>query len=105
MKNLFKRKTEIGYFYFVEAGERCGQFLSFLSFDYDVNAYCVLVLPDCEPIFVTEQEINKYKVDGLVKFIKKLPKKVIKDTFKEYEYRKNKSKSINTSKESYYGKI
>ena len=99
MMKLFKNKRA-GKVYMVLAGERIGQFLCFLDYDKNVGAYPVLVIPDQDPIYVTEDELKTYITDGYVEYQRKLPSKIKKETFSEFEFRKNKSKTINTLKES-----
>ncbi len=84
---LFKNKRILGCVYFLNRGDKIGQFLVFLKYDKEKQIYSVLALPDCDPIFISKSEMSKYISDGIIEFVEKLPKPVLNETISEFEHR------------------
>jgi hypothetical protein len=86
MKNILNKKI-LGCVYFLNKGERIGQFLVFVKYNKEKSLYSVLTLPDCEPIFISESEMNSYIEENTLEFVEKLPKKIRTETNLEFEHR------------------
>lgn len=84
---LFKNKKILGGVYFLNKGERIGQFLYFLRFDEEKQVYSVLTLPECEPIFISKKEMEEHISNKDVEFVEKPPKDILKETILEFEHR------------------
>ncbi len=87
--NRIKREGKV---YFVNKGEKCGLFLYVLLFDKTNKLYSVLTLPDCEPIFISESEIEKYIIEKIIEHVDTPPKKILKETILEFNFRKDHNK-------------
>jgi hypothetical protein len=75
--------------YFVNAGEKCGQFIILLEFDSKTKTYSILGLPESEAIYIIQKDINMGIEHKILDFVQKLPKDVIKDCKNEFQYRIN----------------
>ena len=81
--------------YFINSGERVGQFLLFLKKENDL--YSVLTVPDAEAIYVSQSEVDRYMENKLLEYAGKVPKKVANHAYKEWVYRKlDKAKPISS---------
>ena len=93
IKNPFKSKrSHEGYLYFVTKGDRTGQFLFFLKFDKEKKIYSVLALPECEPIYISNSELNKYLADKRLEFVEIAPKSILEESISEFNLRKSQIK-------------
>ena len=86
MKKI-KQKKILGCTYFLNQGDRIGQFLVFLKFNKKTSVYSVLTLPECEAILISKDELSQYLNENSIDFVEKLPKKVLNETKKEFDYR------------------
>lgn len=73
--------------YFIKKGEFAGCFPVFLKYDKIKKMYSVLLLPDCQPIFISDSELNTYIQDKLIDFVEKIPEEVAKETLMEFNHR------------------
>jgi len=87
LKKIIKKENFEGNIYCIQSGERAGQFLLFLTFNEKKSMYSVLTIPECEPIFVSVNEIKKYLSENLVEFIEKTPKDVLEESILEFNLR------------------
>jgi hypothetical protein len=85
-----KSKKHLNTLYFVNKGERTGQFLLFLEYNDKKSLYSVLTLPECEPIFISFSEIEKYLQDKNLEFVEEVPKDIIEHSLNEFNYRNSK---------------
>lgn len=85
---FFKKSVKfVSEIFFVNQGERSGQFLLFLEFDKNKELYSVLTLPECEPIFISKKEIENYNTKGFVEFVEKVPDDILNESLNEFNYR------------------
>ena len=90
LTNIFKKnKNHIQCMYFVNKGDRCGQFLLFLKYDKQTKIYSVLALPECEPIFLSEFEMMKYLNEKRVELVNRVPNDVFNESISEFNLRKS----------------
>lgn len=75
--------------YFVNIGERTGQFLIILGIQEDKKIYSVLGLPESEPLYISENDIKNAIDKKILSFVEELPSEVIKDCENEFNYRIN----------------
>lgn len=91
--NLLKRKKKLcGNIYCVQSGERAGEFLLFLDYDEDRKVHSVLTLPECDPIFVSNIEYDRYMESDLLDFVETLPKDIVDECKLEFNLRKSQIK-------------
>ena len=77
----------IGNMYFVNAGQRTGQFLVFIEFDKEKKIYSVLGLPESEVVFIGEKDVDSAMTAKLLGFVQTLPKDVFTSCKNEFKYR------------------
>lgn len=75
--------------YFVRYGERTGQFLIFIDFIENTDSYSLLGLPESEPVYITQQDVDKAITHKVLEFVETLPSDVFEECKKEFEYRAN----------------
>jgi hypothetical protein len=75
--------------YFVNRGQRTGQFLILLDFNSDNKNYSVLGVPESEALYITEDEIEKGIQSNLLEFVEELPTDIYETCKSEFQYRIN----------------
>lgn len=90
-KIFIKKQNPLGKMYFVKHGEKLGQFLILISFDQDKKIYSVLGLPDSDPLYISEKDIESGISNKILEYIQTMPKDILNDCRKEFEYRSQKS--------------
>lgn len=75
--------------YFVNKGERIGQFLMMVDFDEKTKIYSVLGLPESEPLYISEKDIYTGIETKILDFVDTIPPDVFKDCQNEFQYRIN----------------
>lgn len=85
-----KHKDILNNVYFIKKGEYAGCFPIFLKYDNKSKLYSVLLLPDCNSIYISQDELNLYLKNDLIEFVEKIPDDIAKETLLEFNYRINK---------------
>ena len=75
--------------YFVNIGERTGQFLNIIDYDKKTNKYFILAFPESEALYVTENELETAILSEYVSFVETLPDDICEECKKEFFYRIN----------------
>ncbi len=82
-------KSILKNMYFVNIGERTGQFWVILGVQEDKKIYSVLGLPESEPLYISENDLTKGIEKKILTLVEELPSEVIKDCENEFNYRIN----------------
>ena len=77
--------------YFVKFGDRTGQFLIFIDYIQDTKMYNVLALPESEPLYISQNDVEKAITHKVLDYVETMPDAVYEDCRNEFNYReKNK---------------
>lgn len=82
-------KTILKNMYFVKHGDRTGQFLIFLDYDADKKIYSALGLPESEPVYISDNDVQKAITHKVLEHVELLPEDVYEQCRSEFNYRQN----------------
>ena len=75
--------------YFVNKGQRIGQFLVLVDFSEQEKNYSVLGLPESEPLYITESDITTGIGGNILELVGELPLDEYEACKNEFQYRIN----------------
>jgi hypothetical protein len=75
--------------YFVNKGQRTGQFLVMVGYDETDKNYSVLGLPESEPIYISEKDVTNGIETKILDFVDQLPTEEYEECKNEFTYRIN----------------
>ena len=86
-----KAKKILKNIYFVKFGDRTGQFLIFIDFNKETKMYSALGLPESEPVYISQNDVEKAITHKVLDYVETLPEDVFEGCKSEFKYReKNK---------------
>jgi hypothetical protein len=84
-----KSKKLLKKIYFIKYGQRTGQFLIFIDFDKEKNIYSLLALPESEPLYVSQNDIERAINFKAIEFVEDMPDNIYNECKSEFKYREN----------------
>lgn len=77
----------INNIYFVNSGDRTGQFLNVIDYNEKKKTYSLLAFPESEPIYIIKKQLEDAISVGLLSFVEKVPDDVQEECKKEFLHR------------------
>lgn len=82
-----KAKNILKNMYFVKFGDRTGQFLIFIDFNEDTKTYSALGVPESEPLYISENDVERAISYKVLEHVETLPQDVFEGCQSEFKYR------------------
>ena len=73
--------------YFVNAGDRTGQFLTVVDYEESKETYAILAFTESEPLYIIKKQFEDAIMGGLITFVETIPEDVHNECKKEFLYR------------------